>query len=124
MADENMLDALAESESESGDSGTNNAAAPAPVVDIGESLGAAFLNQSESRDGAILDVNIDVVAVLGTADLKVSQILQLGRGAVVELDRLIGEPVDLRAERQLIAKGEVVVVEDRLAIQLTEVIKN
>ncbi|MAF49458.1 MAG: flagellar motor switch protein FliN [Rhodospirillaceae bacterium] len=119
-----MLDALAESESESGDSGTNNAAAPAPVVDIGESLGAAFLNQSESRDGAILDVNIDVVAVLGTADLKVSQILQLGRGAVVELDRLIGEPVDLRAERQLIAKGEVVVVEDRLAIQLTEVIKN
>lgn len=123
MADENMLDALAESES--ADNGNNAAApAPAPAVDMGESLGAAFLSQSESRDGAILDVNIDVVAVLGTADLKVSQILQLGRGAVVELDRLIGEPVDLRAERQLIAKGEVVVVEDRLAIQLTEVIKN
>ena len=87
-------------------------------------FGAAFLSQSESREGAILDVDIDIVAVLGTADLKVSQILQLGRGAVVELDRLIGEPVDIRAERQLIAKGDVVVVEDRLAIQLTEVIKN
>ncbi|NQV57575.1 MAG: FliM/FliN family flagellar motor switch protein [Rhodospirillales bacterium] len=89
-----------------------------------ESLGSAFLNQSESKEGAILDVTIDVVAVLGTAELKVAQILQLGRGAVVELDRLIGEPIDIRAERQLIAKGEVVVVEDRLAIQLTEIIKN
>ena len=67
---------------------------------------------------------LTLVAVLGTAELKVSQILQLGRGAVVELDRLIGEPVDIRAERQLIAKGEVVVVENRLAIQLTEVIKS
>ena len=119
MADENVPDALGASEEPetAGDSGSNN-------FDMNESLGAAFLSQSESREGAILDVNIDIVAVLGTAELKVAQILQLGRGAVVELDRLIGEPVDIRAERQLIAKGEVVVVEDRLAVQLTEVIKN
>ena len=69
-------------------------------------------------------VDIDIVAVLGTAELKVSQILQLGRGAVVELDRLPGEPVDIRAERELVARGEVVVVEDKLAIQLSEVIRN
>ena len=121
MSDENMLDALAASE----EPAPSEDRGPAKRdLDMSDSLGAAFLSQSESREGAILDVSIDIVAVLGTADLKVSQILQLGRGAVVELDRLIGEPVDIRAERQLIAKGEVVVVEDRLAIQLTEVIKN
>ncbi|MEE2760096.1 MAG: FliM/FliN family flagellar motor switch protein [Pseudomonadota bacterium] len=119
MADENLPETLGASEETEaiGDEKSHN-------FDMNESLGAAFLSQSESREGAILDVNIDIVAVLGTAELKVAQILQLGRGAVVELDRLIGEPVDIRAERQLIAKGEVVVVEDRLAIQLTEVIKN
>ena len=82
---------------------------------IGEVMGTI-------TDAALNDVDIDVVAVLGTADLKISQILQLGRGAVVELDRLINEPIDIRAERQLVARGEVVVVEDRLAIQLTEVV--
>ena len=75
-------------------------------------------------DGALMDVDIDIVAVLGTAELKISQILQLGRGAVVELERLIGEPVELRAERELVARGEVVVIEDKLAVQITEVIKN
>jgi flagellar motor switch protein FliN/FliY len=121
MSDENMQDALAASEEPAP---SKNSEPTERNLDMSDSLGAAFLSQSESREGAILDVSIDIVAVLGTADLKVSQILQLGRGAVVELDRLIGEPVDIRAERQLIAKGEVVVVEDRLAIQLTEVIKN
>ena len=82
---------------------------------IGEVMGA-------TANAALNGVDIDVVAVLGTADLKISQVLQLGRGAVVELDRLINEPIDIRAERQLVAKGEVVIVEDRLAVQLTEVV--
>ncbi len=89
---------------------------------IGLSLGAAIIEGSE--DGALMDVSIDIVAVLGTAGLKISQILQLGRGAVVELERLIGEPVELRAERQLVARGEVVVIDDKLAVQITEVVKN
>ena len=71
-----------------------------------------------------MDVSIEIVAVLGTAELKISQILQLGRGAVVELERLVGEPVELRAERQLVARGEVVVTDDKLAVQITEVVKN
>ena len=86
-------------------------------------MGAAFLETSESKNGAVMDVDIDIIAVLGTAELKISQILQLGRGAVVELERLIGEPIDLSAEGHIIARGEVVVVEDRLAIQLTEIVK-
>ena len=90
--------------------------------DIGPSIDAAIIAGSD--DGALMDVSIEIVAVLGTAELKISQILQLGRGAVVELERLVGEPVELRAERQLVARGEVVVTDDKLAVQITEVIKN
>jgi len=93
------------------------------VAENNETMGASFLEASESKNGAVMDVNIDIIAVLGTAELKISQILQLGRGAVVELERKIGEPIELRAEGQIIARGEVVVVEDRLAIQLTEIVK-
>ena len=93
------------------------------MAENNETLGAAFLEASESKNGAVMDVDIDIIAVLGTAELKISQILQLGRGAVVELERLIGEPIDLSAEGRIIARGEVVVVEDRLAIQLTEIVK-
>ena len=93
-----------------------------PGDDHQSTIGDAILAGSET--GALMDVNIDIVAVLGTAELKISQILQLGRGAVVELERLIGEPVELRAERQLVARGEVVVIDDKLAVQITDVIKN
>ncbi len=93
------------------------------MAENSETMGAAFLETSESKNGAVMDVNIDVIAILGTAELKISQILQLGRGAVVELERKIGEPIELRAEGQIIARGEVVVVEDRLAIQLTKIVK-
>ena len=78
---------------------------------------------SKVDDAAVLGVNIDVVAVLGVAELKVRQILQLGRGAVVELERELNDPVDLIAEGQVVARGDVVVVEGMLAIQITEIIK-
>ena len=55
--------------------------------------------------------------------MKISQILQLGRGAVVELDRLLGEPVELRVEGRLVAKGEVIATDDKLSVQITEIVK-
>ena len=70
-----------------------------------------------------MGVTIDIVAVLGTAEMKISQILQLGRGAVVELDRFVGEPVELRVEGRLVAKGEVIATDDKLSVQITEVVK-
>jgi flagellar motor switch protein FliN/FliY len=48
----------------------------------------------------------------------------LGRGAVVELDRTVGEPIEVHANNQLIARGEVVVIEDRLGVQMIEIIKS
>ena len=82
-----------------------------------------FANTTKGEGAALMDVNVDIVAVLGVAELKISQILQLGRGAVVELDRFVGEPVELRAGGKIVAKGEVVVTDEKLAVQITNVIK-
>ena len=82
--------------------------------------------QTTVQDGGVFEVrgvDVDVTAVLGTATMPISQILKLGRGAVVELERFIGEEIDLRAENKLIAKGEIVVTEDRLGVSITEIIK-
>jgi flagellar motor switch protein FliN/FliY len=73
---------------------------------------------------AIYDIPVKVSAVLGTADMQVSQLLKLGRGAVVELDRKVGEAIDIYVNNRLVARGEVVVVDDRLGITMTEIIKS
>ncbi len=73
---------------------------------------------------AVYDVPVEVTAVLGTATMKVSQLLKLGRGAVVQLDRMVGESIDLHANNRLIARGDVVVIDDRLGVTMTEIIKS
>ncbi|MEX2649219.1 MAG: flagellar motor switch protein FliN [Alphaproteobacteria bacterium] len=72
---------------------------------------------------AIYDIPVQVSAVLGRATMQVSQLLKLGRGAVVELDRRVGEAIDIYVNNRLVARGEVVVVEDRLGITMTEIVK-
>ena len=61
--------------------------------------------------------------MLGTATMQVSQLLKLGRGAVVELERKVGEAIDIYVNNRLVARGEVVVVDDRLGVTMTEIIK-
>lgn len=83
--------------------------------------------QSDGSPGemeAVLNVKLEVSAVLGTADMPISQILKLGRGAVVELDRTVGEDIEIHANNQLVARGEVIVVEDRLGVTISDVIKS
>jgi len=72
---------------------------------------------------AVYDVPVQVSAVLGKATMQVSQLLKLGRGAVVELDRKVGEAIDIYVNNRLIARGEVVVVDERLGVTMTEIIK-
>jgi flagellar motor switch protein FliN/FliY len=74
--------------------------------------------------GAVYDIPVQVSAVLGRATMQVSQLLKLGRGAVVELDRKLGEAVDIYVNNRLVARGEVVMVGDnRLGITMTEIVK-
>ena len=74
--------------------------------------------------GAVYGISVDVTAVLGTALMPISQILKLGRGAVVELDRKVGEAIDIYVNNRLVARGEVVVVDERLGVTMTEIIKS
>jgi flagellar motor switch protein FliN/FliY len=72
---------------------------------------------------AVYDVPVEMTAVLGTATMKVSQLLKLGRGAVVELNQRVDEEIELRANDRLIARGDVVVVDEHLGVTMTEIIK-
>ena len=72
---------------------------------------------------AVYDIPVKVSAVLGKTTMPVSNLLKLGRGAVVELDRNVGEAIDIYVNNRLVARGEIVVVEDRLGVTMTEIIK-
>lgn len=73
---------------------------------------------------AVYDIPVQVSAVLGKATMQVNQLLKLGRGAVVELDRKVGEAIDIYVNNRLVARGEVVVVEDKLGVTMTEIVKS
>ena len=73
---------------------------------------------------AVYDIPVQVSAVLGKSTMEVNQLLKLGRGAVVELDRKVGEAIDIYVNNRLVARGEVVVLEDRLGITMTEIYKS
>ena len=82
-------------------------------------------NEPMAKDvTAIYDIPVQVSAVLGRSTMQVSQLLKLGRGAVVELDRKVGEAIDIYVNNRLVARGEVVVVEDKLGVTMTEIVKS
>jgi flagellar motor switch protein FliN/FliY len=73
---------------------------------------------------AIYDVPVQVSAVLGKTSMPISQLIRLGRGAILELDRKVGESVDVVVNNRLVARGEVVLVDERIGITMTEIIKS
>jgi flagellar motor switch protein FliN/FliY len=89
---------------------------PAPSGDESASKNAADLE-------AVFDVPVQVSAVLGRARMDVGRLLRLGPGAVLELDRKVGEAIDIYVNNRLVARGEVVLVEDKLGVTMTEIIK-
>jgi flagellar motor switch protein FliN len=71
----------------------------------------------------VLDVPVNVTAVLGKTRMDVSQLLKIGPGQLLELDRRVGEAIDIYVNNRLVARGEVVVIEDKLGVTMTEIIK-
>jgi flagellar motor switch protein FliN len=91
----------------------------------GEHRSAAEKTPQSARDlDAVYEVPVQISAVLGRATMQVSQLLKLGRGAVVELDRKVGEAIDIYVNNRLVARGEVVVVDERLGVTMTEIVKS
>ena len=72
---------------------------------------------------AVFDVPVQVSAILGRARMHVGDLLKLGPGTVLELDRKVGEAIDIYVNNRLVARGEVVLVEDKLGVTMTEIIK-
>jgi flagellar motor switch protein FliN/FliY len=94
---------------------------PTPAPDLRETMEGGTAKDLE----AVYDISVTVSAVLGKATMQVSQLLKLGRGAVVELDRRLGEAIDIYVNNRLIARGEVVMVDNtRLGVTMTEIVKS
>lgn len=104
------------------------------LQELGESAGqddyldpraAELMAPTGARDlEAVYEIPVQVSAVLGKSSMQVSQLLKLGRGAVVELDRKVGEAIDIYVNNRLVARGEVVLVDDKLGVTMTEIIKS
>jgi flagellar motor switch protein FliN/FliY len=95
-----------------------NVARPAEFEDL-----APAASEEEPRNlGLLLDIPLEVRVELGRTKLKIQDVLELGNGSVVELDRLAGEPVDLLVNGKLFAKGEVVVIDENFGIRITDIV--
>ncbi|MEX2455238.1 MAG: flagellar motor switch protein FliN [Rhodospirillaceae bacterium] len=138
MADNDETDIPEDESGAPDDSGQSDGGAAMDLSDLGTQRrgtvddGAELLQQEEPPEpirtakdlDAVYDIPVQLSAVLGRANMQVSQLLKLGRGAVVELDRKVGEAIDIYVNNRLVARGEVVVVEERLGITMTEIIKS
>jgi flagellar motor switch protein FliN len=72
---------------------------------------------------AVYDIPVNITVVLGRTSMTVNQLLKLSKGSVIELDKSVGEPIEMHVNNRLVAKGEVVIVEERIGITLTEIVK-
>jgi len=82
-----------------------------------------YVNRIAQDLEAVFDVPVQVSAVLGRSKMDVADLLKLGPGTVLELDRRVGEAIDIYVNNRLVARGEVVLVEDKLGVTMTEIIK-
>ena len=99
---------------------------PLQEFDVGTALATRDeIELKTAQDLApVFDVPVNISAVLGKAHMSVAQLLKLGQGSVLELDRKVGEAIDIYVNNRLVARGEVVVVDERLGVTMTEIIKD
>jgi flagellar motor switch protein FliN len=101
---------------------TDGATPPPDVVPVAADADTGH-DRSAADLEAVFDVPVQVSAILGRARMQVGELLKLGPGTVLELDRKVGEAIDIYVNNRLVARGEVVLVEDKLGVTMTEVIK-
>ena len=99
-----------------------------PQLDTEETLNALTALQPEGAGtgiNAMLNVGLDVQIVLGRAKMPIAQLLKLSRGSIIELDKAIGQPVEVVISDRLVARGDLVKLsDDRLGVSLTEIVKD
>ena len=99
-----------------------------PLEEFPESTALAVTSEEPDKSASdlapVFDVPVNISAVLGKSNMTVAQLLKLGNGSVLELDRKVGEAIDIYVNNRLVARGEVVVVDERLGVTMTEIIKS
>ncbi len=120
--DEGLADEWAAAMEESGDAeGDNTDAEVAPLEQFENAPSGAF-NESNPNLDVILDIPVTISMEVGATQIPIRNLLQLNQGSVIELDRLAGEPLDVLVNGRLIAHGEVVMVNEKFGIRLTDVV--
>lgn len=113
-------------EQERADAAAAAKAAAAPAVQPGAALFQEFGSSTQTKThndiDFILDIPVQLTVELGRTKIAIKNLLQLAQGSVVELDGLAGEPMDVLVNGCLIAQGEVVVVNDKFGIRLTDIV--
>ncbi|MBQ8465247.1 MAG: flagellar motor switch protein FliN [Alphaproteobacteria bacterium] len=94
-----------------------------PILKKESSLDNFEIPNSASDLEAVYDIPVKVSAILGKSKIKVSQLLKINKGTIIELDKKVGEAIDIYVNNNLVARGEVVVVDDKLGITMTEIVK-
>lgn len=121
--EQDMADEWAAALEESGDAPAADDGAKAVELDELEDTAEPQLNSEErARLDSILDIPVTISMEVGRSKINIRNLLQLNQGSVVELERVAGEPLDVLVNGTLIAHGEVVVVNDKFGIRLTDVI--
>ena len=108
-----------------------DAQVPLPDLNAADAPGIDDVGYNEDENAAriaadleaVFDVPVQVSAVLGRARMEIGDLLKLGPGTVLELDRKVGEAIDIYVNNRLVARGEVVLVEEKLGVTMTEIIK-
>lgn len=114
-----VMDEWADALAEASTGGKNPA--PADLQDLVEDSGARQINEDLNLE-VILDIPVTISMEVGSTKINIRNLLQLNQGSVIELDRMAGEPLDIKVNGTLIAHGEVVVVNEKFGIRLTDVI--
>ena len=116
-AEKEMMEALAQEAAAKTESTTSVQAPPPPPPSVPESNGSQDTNLDR-----ILDIPLVLSAQLGNTRMLIKDLLQLGPGSIVELDKLAGEPLEVLVNERLVARGEVVMVNEKFGIRLTDVV--
>ena len=93
-----------------------------PLEELVDDAGPSSFDAENPDLEVILDIPVSICMVVGSTDINIRNLLQLNQGSVIELDRLAGEPLEVMVNNTLIAHGEVVVVNEKFGIRLTDVI--
>ncbi len=117
-----VMDQWADALAEAGDAGDGEEAVSQASLDNLEDTGNRHVSDEDLNLEVILDVPVTVSMEIGNTKMNIRNLLQLNQGSVVELDRLAGEPLDVLVNGTLIAHGEVVVVNEKFGIRLTDII--